>query len=91
MREWMTVIIVATVTGILIGLLLLDNLNPSVDVKETHAPVRQFYPVNSGICVFISDAASGIGRESALMLADSGVHVLAGEIYSIISLLKSPQ
>ena len=91
MREWMTVIIVATVTGILIGLLLLDNLNPSVDVQGTHAPVRQFYPVNSGICVFISDAASGIGRESALMLADSGVHVLAGEIYSIISLLKSPQ
>lgn len=32
-----------------------------------------------GVCVFISDAASGVGREVALMLADSGVHVLAGK------------
>lgn len=40
---------------------------------------RQYYPVNKGVCVFISDAATGVGRETALMLADSGVHVLAGK------------
>ena len=78
-KEWITLIIVATVMGTLTGLFLVDDHPRISDNLDLTAPtLRRFYPLNSGICIFISDAASGIGRESALMLADSGVHVLAG-------------
>ena len=77
-REWISLIIVATMIGTLTGLFLVDYPRISYDPDQIAPPLRRFYPLNNGICIFISDAASGIGRESALMLADSGVHVLAG-------------
>ena len=77
-REWISLIIVATMIGTLTGLFLVDHRRISYDPDQIAPPLPRFYPLNNGICIFISDAASGIGRESALMLADSGVHVLAG-------------
>ena len=77
-REWISLIIVATTIGTLTGLFLVDYPRISNNPDHIAPPLPRFYPLNNGICIFISDAASGIGRESALMLADSGVHVLAG-------------
>jgi hypothetical protein len=39
--------------------------------------------VNKGVCLFISDAASGVGRELALRIAATGVHVLAGKFLNL--------
>lgn len=56
----------------------------TVSSDEPESPLkRSLFPVTRGVCIFISDAATGVGREAALLLADSGVHVLAGYCHQL--------
>ena len=72
-------IIVCFISGLVFFLIGRSTRAPS---EKLAMPIkRAVSPVNRGVCVFISDAASGVGRESALKLAATGVHVLAGEFF----------
>ena len=61
-----------------------STMTASRNQSETFSR-RSIFPVTKGVCIFISDAATGVGRETALLLADSGVHVLAGSNYPSLS------
>ena len=63
---------------------ILTNTKEHSILRTKGGQEHSFFPVNSGICVFISDAASGVGREAALQLADRGVHVLAGKLIFLL-------
>jgi hypothetical protein len=72
---------------VFVGGLIYYFIKRSIDVQSEKSEVvlkspRTSYPpstVNRGVCLFISDAASGVGRELALRIAATGVHVLAGK------------
>ena len=84
--SWLVHVFVIFVSG-----LMLYFVKRVVDVKIEKSEVvlkstRTIHPppiVNRGVCVFISDAASGVGREVALRIAATGVHVLAGKFFRL--------
>ena len=84
--SWLVHVFVIFISG-----LMFYFVKRVVDVKIEKSEVvlkstRTIHPppiVNRGVCVFISDAASGVGREVALRIAATGVHVLAGKFFRL--------
>jgi hypothetical protein len=49
----------------------------SESVLNENKEIRpKYYSIKKGVCLFISDAASGVGREAALLLADKGLYYI---------------
>jgi hypothetical protein len=60
-----------------IDIMLVPVKVSSESVLNENKEIRpKYYSIKKGVCVFISDAASGVGREAALLLADKGLYYI---------------